>query len=141
MSGFRVRIVPWGEHARTLQAIRDRVFIQEQQVPEELERDPCDPGYVHVLATTETGEPIGTGRLLPGGKVGRMAVLPEWRSGGVGSALLESLIAVARERGDREVVLDAQVSAEGFYRRRGFTSEGGIFLDAGIPHIRMRLVP
>ncbi|MXX16883.1 MAG: GNAT family N-acetyltransferase, partial [Gammaproteobacteria bacterium] len=73
------------------------------------------------------------------GKIGRMAVLPEWRSRRVGSALLEALISVARERGDREIVLDAQVSAEEFYRRQGFSREGDVFMDAGIPHVRMRL--
>ncbi|MDE0713851.1 MAG: GNAT family N-acetyltransferase [Gammaproteobacteria bacterium] len=139
MNGFCVRIVPWDEHAGTLRAIRDRVFIEEQRVPENLERDPRDPSYVHALAETGAGEPIGTGRLLPGGKIGRMAVLPEWRSRRVGSALLEALISVARERGDREIVLDAQVSAEVFYRRQGFSSEGDVFMDAGIPHVRMRL--
>ena len=139
MSGFRVEIVPWDQHAGTLRAIRDRVFIEEQRVPEDLERDPRDPSYVHALAITDAGVAIGTGRLLPGGKIGRMAVLPAWRSRRVGSALLQSLISVARERGDREIVLDAQVSAEAFYLRQGFSSEGDVFMDAGIPHVRMRL--
>lgn len=132
-------IVTWSEQAQALGAIRDAVFISEQAVPESLERDPMDSEYVHALATSDRGEPIGTGRLLPGGKIGRMAVLAPWRGRGVGAGLLNALIDHARTRGDGTVTLDAQTSAEPFYRRHGFVSSGEVFMDAGIPHIRMHL--
>ena len=138
MSNFSVEIVSWVDKEAVLVAIRDKVFIEEQSVPEELERDPQDQDYVHALAISNQGEAMGTGRLLPGGKIGRMAVLGAWRGHGVGAALLEALVEFARERGDREVMLDAQTTAEAFYQRHGFISEGDIFMDAGIPHIRMR---
>ncbi len=138
MSGFRVDIVGWAENEPVLSAIRDQVFIEEQDVPEELERDPRDSDYVHALATSDRGKPIGTGRLLPNGKIGRMAVVASWRGRGVGAVLLQSLIDHAAGRGDSEVMLDAQTSAEAFYQRHGFVSEGEVFMDAGIPHIRMR---
>lgn len=138
MNRFHVDIVSWVDKASVLSAIRDEVFIVEQSVPEELERDPLDRDYVHALAISDQGEAIGTGRLLPGGKIGRMAVLGSWRGYGVGAALLVALVDFARERGDEEVMLDAQTSAERFYQRHGFVSEGDEFMDAGIPHIRMR---
>jgi predicted GNAT family N-acyltransferase len=81
--------------------------------------------------------PIGTARLLPDGQIGRMAVLPEWRSHGIGSVLLEKLIEIAREHGLKQVKLDAQDHAISFYEQHGFTIEGEEFLDAGIPHRRM----
>ncbi|MBI5490046.1 MAG: GNAT family N-acetyltransferase [Deltaproteobacteria bacterium] len=118
--------------------IRREVYIVEQAVPPELEIDEHDDACVHVLARDAAGRPIGTGRLLDDGHVGRVAVVAAWRKRGVGAALVRRLIDLARERGMREVVADAQVRAIGFYERLGFSAEGGEFLDAGIPHRRMR---
>jgi predicted GNAT family N-acyltransferase len=84
------------------------------------------------------GRLLGTGRLLPDGHVGRMAVLPQARGTGVGSALLAALLQAARARGDREVALSAQTHAIPFYERFGFVVEGEEYDDAGIPHRRMR---
>jgi predicted GNAT family N-acyltransferase len=119
------------------------VFVLEQRVPADLERDPLDPDCRHVLARDATGRPIGTGRLTPDGRIGRMAVLRERRGQGVGAALLEALLEVARARGLPEVHLHAQQHARGFYARHGFEVEGSPFEEAGIPHIgmRMKLVP
>ncbi|MGH8746516.1 MAG: GNAT family N-acetyltransferase [Burkholderiales bacterium] len=122
------------------------MFVAEQGVPAELELDRHDPQCVHALARDETGRAVGTGRLLPGeahgarivAHLGRMAVLKEWRGRGVGGVLLARLIEVARERGDTEVALFAQTHAQGFYRAHGFLEEGGEFLEAGIPHRKMR---
>lgn len=136
-AGFTVRTVAWSEAGERLNAVRREVFIEEQQVPEDLERDGLDPACVHALAEDEAGNPIGTGRLLPDGHIGRMAVLKPWRGRSVGAALLLHLLQCARERGMTNVVLNAQISAVGFYERYGFTAEGETFTDAGIPHVRM----
>jgi predicted GNAT family N-acyltransferase len=82
---------------------------------------------------------LGTGRLLPDGHIGRMAVLRQARGAGVGSALLRALMQAARARGDREVMLSAQTHALPFYERFGFVAEGEAYDDAGIPHRVMRL--
>jgi predicted GNAT family N-acyltransferase len=114
------------------------VFVCEQGVPEALEWDGLDPACRHVVAETVAGEAIGTGRLLPDGHVGRMAVTKAWRRAGVGSALLERLVAMARARGDRLVVLHAQAYVTDFYRRAGFDAVGAQFMEAGIAHVEMR---
>jgi predicted GNAT family N-acyltransferase len=119
--------------------VRRLVFVEEQGVPEELEWDEWDARCVHVLARTSTGEPVGTGRLLPDAHIGRMAVLPRWRRQGVASAMLRELLAVARERGDDVVRLNAQTQAIPFYLRFGFAAQGPEFQDAGIPHRLMVL--
>lgn len=137
MTGFSVSLVDWSDTAAELRMIRDQVFIVEQYVPIELERDPEDVNYVHALARDASGRGIATGRLLPDGKIGRMAVLSDWRGIGVGRELLDCLIGAAAARGDREVRLDAQIHASEFYRRYGFVAEGDRFMDAGIPHIHM----
>lgn len=138
MSDFSVRRADWERDTEALREVRTRVFIEEQHVPLDLEWDGLDPECIHMLAEA-SGRPIGTGRLTPDGRVGRMAVLSEWRGRGVGERLLLGLMAASRARGDTQCVLDAQVSAIGFYERFGFEAEGGIFLDAGIDHQRMRL--
>ncbi len=139
---YRLLLTSWTADAPELRAVRHKVFVEEQQVPEELEWDDRDTQCLHLLAIDGTGKGIGTGRLLheaQTGHIGRMAVLREWRGQGVGAAILDMLLAVAREHGLGEVVLNAQTHALGFYARRGFIAEGGEFQDAGIPHRRMRL--
>jgi predicted GNAT family N-acyltransferase len=118
--------------------IRFTVFVDEQKVPAEMELDEHDPVCVHVVAKS-AGRAVGTGRLLPDGHIGRMAVLREARGQGVGAAMLLALMEKARQRGDKEVALSAQTHAIGFYRKHGFVEEGPEYLDAGIPHQSMRL--
>ena len=133
-----IRLVTWEEARSEASRIRFAVFVDEQAVPVELELDEHDPHCVHALASDAAGRVVGTGRLLPDGHIGRMAVSREARGQGVGGAILEALVEAARERGDREVVLNAQVRAMGFYRAHGFVEEGPEFDDAGIPHRAMR---
>lgn len=135
---FSVHEADWAHERDAVRAVRTRVFVEEQNVPPELEWDGLDARCLHVLARAG-GEPVGTGRLTPEGHVGRMAVLRGWRGRGVGKRLLETLLLIASERHERECVLNAQLSATGFYARFGFRAEGGEFMDAGIPHRRMRL--
>lgn len=121
-------------------AIRRRVFIEEQRVPEEIELDADDAHAFHVLATLD-GDAIGCGRLLDHGddevKIGRMAVLPAYRGTGVGREILRFLIGRARAKGSRKAILHAQLTAEGFYLKEGFTPVGGVFDEAGIAHRKM----
>ncbi|HYT86545.1 MAG TPA: GNAT family N-acetyltransferase [Burkholderiales bacterium] len=119
--------------------VREKVFVEEQGVPRELEWDEWDERCEHAVACDSKGRAIGTARLLPEGRIGRMAVLVEWRRRGVGAALLGALIALARERSMPRVTLHAQTHAAGFYRRFGFSERGGEFSEAGIPHVEMAL--
>lgn len=135
---YRVVLGDWAAMAADARPLREAVFIIEQQVPVELEWDEFDESSVHALAYDENGMALGTGRLLPDGHIGRMAVRKAVRGNGIGSAILTALMNAARVRGNVEVVLNAQVHAESFYARFGFVREGDVFPDAGIPHIRMR---
>ena len=136
---FTVRILSWREALPLARPVREKVFVEEQQVPIELEWDEWDELSDHALAFDPRGNPIGTARLLPDGRIGRMAVLKEWRRKGVGGALLAALLDRARSRNMERSVLHAQIQAAGFYRRFGFTERGGQFLEAGIPHVEMTL--
>ena len=120
--------------------VRHEVFVLEQNVPIEEEMDVRDAGCLHAVIYSGDGTPLATGRLLPDGHIGRMAVRKLARRKGLGSMLLEGLISEARKRGHREVVLAAQVHAQPFYAVHGFEVVGGVFLDAGIDHVNMRRV-
>lgn len=135
----RIELLGWNEARADAERIRMTVFVEEQRVPPEIEMDDKDAACVHALAYLD-GRAVGTGRLLPDGHIGRMAVLREWRAAGVGSAILERLVDEARRRGMREVVLSAQTHALGFYARHGFAPMGAVFEEAGIAHQAMRRV-
>lgn len=139
-TSFSVRRVEWAVEAARLAQIRHTVFVVEQNVAHTEEWDGRDAASTHVIALDRDERAIGTGRLLPDGHIGRMAVLPSWRGRGVGSALLRELIALARERGHAETRLHAQTHALGFYRKHGYAALGDEFMEAGIPHYEMRLL-
>jgi predicted GNAT family N-acyltransferase len=135
---IQVRLGSWDELGAQARRIRFEVFVVEQAVPLELEIDPMDLLSVHALASRPAGPALGTGRLLPDGHIGRMAVTRDARGQGVGAALLLNLMQAARERGHREVELFSQEQAQPFYRRFGFVVVGPPFDDGGIAHVPMR---
>ncbi len=135
---YRIRVAVWDDDKEALQLIREQVFVEEQNVPQELEWDGLDEKCLHLLAEDSQGNPIGTGRLLPDGHIGRMAVLAEWRGKHVGTALLHGLMQEAQQRGYKELLLASQLHAMPFYEKSGFVAEGDVFDDAGIPHRTMR---
>lgn len=133
----KLRFGDWTALSADAKIIRFEVFVEEQKVPAELEMDHMDAVCVHAVAYDVGGTPIGTGRLLPDGHIGRMAVRKGARGSGVGGALLQALMAQAKARGDRQVMLSSQTHAAPFYERHGFQLEGDEFFEAGIAHINM----
>lgn len=128
----------WRDLAGAAGAVRRAVFVDGMDVPEELDFDGTDDDAQH-LVVFSGGRAIGTGRLhLPEARIGRMAVLPDFRGSGIGSRILQQLLSEAIRRGFRKVTLHAQQHAIPFYRRFGFREEGQLFEEAGIPHQTMR---
>lgn len=136
---FSIHPVTWHDAEPLLREVREAVFMREQGVTAELEWDGLDESSHHVLALSNSGQAIGCGRILPNAHIGRIAVLKEWRGRKVGTAILEGLLAYATSRQYPEVDVDAQVQALPFYQRFGFVEEGEVFMDANIPHRKMRL--
>jgi predicted GNAT family N-acyltransferase len=132
-------VVDWASARHELERIRRAVFVEEQEIPEKDEWDGEDPACVHVLARLNR-DPVGTGRLNPAGKIGRIAVMAGARGRGVGTQILLRLLDEARRLGFRETCLHAQVQAVPFYSKFGFACGGEAFDEAGIPHVRMSLV-
>jgi predicted GNAT family N-acyltransferase len=139
-SNHTIRLGDWATLGLDATAIRFEVFVDEQKVPAEIELDAMDALCLHAVAYDAAGLAIGTGRLLPDGHIGRMAVRQPGRGTGVGGAILQLLMQKARERGDAAVVLNAQTVAAPFYARHGFVQLGDEFEEAGIAHVEMRLV-
>ncbi|MDO8339660.1 MAG: GNAT family N-acetyltransferase [Candidatus Burarchaeum sp.] len=157
---LEVKRANYAKDKDTIHDIRTRVFVLEQNVTQEEEVDGLDESAIHVIAYAD-GKPVGTARMLElesgplsasggkgplsakqkvgGAKLGRMAVLRQYRDKGAGAAMARRLIEMARAMGMKEVVLDAQVDAIGFYEKLGFIAEGSVFMDARIEHRKMRL--
>lgn len=140
-SMVEVRVGSWDQLGGDAQPIRQAVFVREQGIPAQLEWDEGDVDYTHAVAYNRLGQALATGRLtehVPGtAKIGRMAVSAGLRGCGIGAQVLEALMRAARAQGYRQVLLHAQASAVGFYRRAGFTPRGAPFEEAGIEHQEM----
>lgn len=136
---FRVLRVDWQDMGAVLALVREKVFVYEMRNAPDLELDGQDPACFHVLAVAENGEAIGTGRMDKSGVIGHIAVLMPWRQLGVGSALLEELIAIARDKQLPHVKLHAPLEAKAFYEEHDFHAAGAVYMDAGEPFVTMRL--
>ncbi len=136
---LRIECHDWPRAEHWAVPIRIEVFVNEQGVPAHLEIDGTDTDCTHVLAFDRDGQAIATARLMPDGRIGRMAVRQAWRGQGVGSALLHALLEQATHQGMARVYLHSQRQACGFYARHGFVEEGDEYLEAGIPHQTMVL--
>lgn len=134
---FDIFIVTWQQACNESRQIRQAVFIDEQQVPKDLEWDGEDEFYNHIIARDKKNAAIGTARFNARGHIGRMAVLKPWRDHGVGSAIMQAILAQAKIQSITKLTLNAQLTAIPFYQRFEFVSQGPIFKDAGIDHRRM----
>jgi len=135
---LRIELGDWERMRPWAAPIRFAVFVDEQKVPADMEVDSWDPQSVHAVAFDARGSAVGTGRLLPDGHIGRMAVVATARGSGIGSALLRRLMEEARQRGHHAAALSAQTHAIAFYQRHGYDVDGCEYMDAGIPHVDMR---
>jgi len=124
------------EAEKEIRFIRDIVFGKEQNVAREVDWDGKDEHCIQVIVTDEN-KPIGTGRMQPDGKIGRLAVLDSWRGQSIGQKMLKVLVETAEKEDFKEVYLHAQVHAISFYEKCGFHKVGREFLEADIPHIKM----
>ena len=130
---IEINIVSWQQRKQDLTQIRRHIFIEEQNVPEELEWDEFDSSSTHFLATCGD-KVIAVARLKADGQIGRMAVLAEYRKQGVGSKLLQFILAFANTKHLDTVYLHAQTKAISFYEKQGFIAQGEVFFEADIPH-------
>ncbi|MBT7742065.1 MAG: GNAT family N-acetyltransferase [Opitutae bacterium] len=134
---MKVTIRSFREAESDIRFVRDIVFGQEQNVAREVDWDGKDSQSIQVVATDDDNNPVGTGRMQPDGKIGRLAVLDSWRGQGIGQKMLRVLVETAEKKGFQEVFLHAQVHAASFYEKCGFHKNGEEFLEAGIPHVKM----
>ena len=134
---MKVTIRSFREAESDIRFVRDIVFGQEQNVAREVDWDGKDSQSIQVVAIDGDDNPVGTGRMQPDGKIGRLAVLDSWRGQGIGQKMLRVLVETAEKKGFQEVFLHAQVHAASFYEMCHFHKNGEEFLEAGIPHVKM----
>ena len=137
-----LKVGDWATLGQAASEVRKAVFIEEQGISPDIELDELDTTAVHAVAFNRFGMPVATGRLLQDApkeaRIGRMAVTRVLRGQRWGRAILDALVDASRERGDDKVILHAQCSAEGFYRRAAFEVVGEPYEEAGIAHITMQ---
>lgn len=134
---IELRLGDWAALGEAAGALRSAVFVREQGIPASLEWDEWDERALHCVAWRD-GVPVGTGRLLPDGRIGRMAVRRDARGQGIGRRVLVALVEAAERRGDTSIELSAQQQVEAFYRAQGFEPVGEPYDEVGIRHVKMR---
>ncbi len=137
MNDCVIAIVNWSDKQAELYSVRRVVFIEEQNVPEHIELDGKDPGCFHVLASDTNGCPVGTARINRKGRIGRMAVLKDYRRQGIGTKMIQVLMDYGRKNAITDFHLSAQITAIEFYKIMCFEPFGEEFIEAGIKHINM----
>lgn len=135
----RIELVSFQSHQAGIMAVRQAVFVKELGIDPQLEWDGKDAGARYAIAIAGT-EIIGVGRLLADGKIGRIAILAEWRGQGTGARIIQCLVEAATALGHESVYLSSQLGAAPFYEKLGFIKTGGVFMAAGIAHQRMTLL-
>jgi predicted GNAT family N-acyltransferase len=138
VASVSIRTTSFAVDAELIYSIREIVFINEQRVPADIEIDEFDPVCQHVLAWRDDVA-VGTGRITPDGRIGRMAVIAEYRGQGIGRAILTALMQLGRDMGVDRLYLSAQCQAIPFYEQAGFAASGPVYDDAGIDHRLMTL--
>ena len=133
-----IRQVTWQEAENELRAVRMPVFVEEQFVTPEFEWDELDAGAVHLLATFEN-QPIACLRIIQYQKIGRMAVIKQWRGMSLGATLLQKAIEICKNHGSKNIRLSAQTHAVNFYLKAGFKQISDEYCDVDIPHVDMLL--
>ncbi|MCG3864430.1 MULTISPECIES: GNAT family N-acetyltransferase [unclassified Photobacterium] len=132
-----VKIVAFdGANKESIRLVREQVFIKEQHIDPEIEFDGLDSQAVHVLVV-DGEQPLGTGRILADGHIGRIAIIKAARGQGLGVKVVQALVEYAKQQGYPRVDLGAQTHAVDFYRKLGFTPYGDEFMEANIPHQAM----
>ena len=138
LANIQISKVSWREAKNELRAIRTPVFIEEQGVAPDFEWDELDASAVHLLAM-QNNQPIACLRIIDFHKIGRMAVLKDWRGMGLGSALLLEAVNVCKNYRNKSIHLSAQTHAIEFYRKAGFEVTSVEYCDVHIPHVDMQL--
>jgi predicted GNAT family N-acyltransferase len=138
MNEITIAQVTWQQSEQLLRAVRTPVFVHEQSVAPAFEWDEIDVDAIHVLACVHQA-PIACLRIINYQKIGRMAVLKEWRNKGIGNAILKKAIAICKDYGSNQIYLSAQTHAIGFYKQAGFIVISEIYQDVHIPHVDMQL--
>jgi len=139
LANTQILQVNWQDAENDLRIIRTKVFIEEQQVAPDFEWDEIDATAVHLLAILEN-VPIACLRIIKHQKIGRMAVLKDYRAMGLGTVLLLEAIKICKKQGTKNIYLTAQTHAIGFYKRIGFKEISAVYQDANIPHVDMQLI-
>ena len=128
----------WGQSSKKISEVRHQDFVVEQSIPPEIEMDGKDSDCIHFLALKQS-KPIGAARLQKYGKIERVSVLREYRTKGIGTAIMKMVIEKARNMDIEKIYLHSQIDSKNFNQQLGFIQQGETFFEADKLHIEMIL--
>jgi len=135
---IKIQTTSWSQSSKEISEVRHKVFVLEQSIPLEIEMDGKDSDCIHFLAL-ERSKPIGAARLQKYGKIERVSVLREYRTNGIGTAIMKVVIEKAKDLNVEKIYLHSQIDSKNFYKQLGFVQHGETFFEADKPHIEMIL--
>ncbi|MEC4090057.1 GNAT family N-acetyltransferase [Pseudoalteromonas rubra] len=135
---YHVDRVSWQKTQGQLRQIRERVFVCELHLPREVEFDQHDKTAEHVLVRDENQCPIGTGRLCCDGLISRIAIIRAHRNREAYQSLISFLSTLAEQKGYENVFVQCILDEVPTFLKSGFSKQGGVFMEAGIPRQRMK---
>lgn len=136
---MNIKIVETQEEQKHAYHVRTVVFVEEQQVPPEEELDQYDEKAIHFVGYVGDA-PVAASRLRfvdSNGKLERICVLASERGKSYGKMIMQRMESEIKKHGYDKAKLNAQTHAEAFYKRLGYETISGEFMDAGIPHVTM----
>ncbi|MGB1261314.1 MAG: GNAT family N-acetyltransferase [Cognaticolwellia sp.] len=135
---YTVNRVQWEHAAPQLKTVREQVFVCEWRIPKSVEFDQKDHFAFHVLACDDKNQqPVGTGRILSCGEIGRIAVIKSCRKDHVDKIILQALFDIAQELHLKEIFIYSPLEATEYFRKFNFTTSGAVFMEAGMPKQKM----
>ena len=134
---YKFHDVDWLSAATDIMDIRRKVFVVEQRFDEAVVFDEHDSQSFHVLVTDDFGIPVGCGRLVPDGHIGKIGVLINHRAHGIGSGILSKLIDIAKKNRIFNLNLSTETELTGFYDHLKFHAVGPVYMKQGVPYQRM----
>lgn len=138
---MNVKVVTTEKQLQDAYAVRMKVFVEEQKVPEEEEIDEFENTSTHFVVYDEDQQVAGAGRLREYegyGKVERICIDSNFRKKGVGRLLMTAIEEEGFKQGFKQFKLYAQTHAIPFYEGLGYQTHSEEFMDAGIPHVVMK---
>ena len=114
-----------------------RSICEKKGVPLENELDSFEEESIHIIGYDKNMYLLHVRDLdLITTQKERVAILKPYRKDGYGKTMMHAIERFAKDKGYNQLVLNAQVQAQGFYEKLGYIQTGPVFIEENIDHIK-----